>query len=552
MSGSARESTPALLMDDVSFSYAGGRSGAGVTGISLSLRAGELALLCGKSGCGKTTVTRLANGLVPHFYEGAETGTVRVCGLDVMRAELWETARYVGSVFQNPKSQFYNVDVRGEVAFGCENLGFGPADIERRVGDATRAFDLAPLLDASLFSLSGGQRQRVACASATAISPRLIVLDEPSSNLDFETIAQLRAAIVRWKESGAAVLVAEHRIHYLDGLADQVIYLDGGCITHRWNSEEFTQLDDTERTRLGLRARSVAEALQLPSRVKLASRAPGHHDDAGATPASRKEPAAQKLPIRFENLTAKYRKNGAFERVLDVPSLELPRDSVTALVGPCGAGKSTFAEAVCGLNRCRGTIEIDGARLEKRDRRRHCFMVMQDVNHQLFAESVLDEVLLGMADGGREQHALGILRELDLDEFAAEHPLSLSGGQRQRVAIAQALVSDRPLIVYDEPTSGLDLAHMQQVAETILHVRDRGAAQIVITHDPELVLACCTHVAVMENGHITDVYQLGEETVSRLAVLFRAYEHTAQHADANERFPKRPPSSPSQTERMRA
>ena len=138
-------------MEDASFSYAGGHSGTGVEGISLSLGRGEVALLCGPSGCGKTTVTRLANGLAPHFYEGAETGTVRVCGLDIAHAELRETARLVGSVFQNPKTQFYSVDVRGEVAFGCENLGFKPADIERQVDAAAREFDLAPLIDESLF-----------------------------------------------------------------------------------------------------------------------------------------------------------------------------------------------------------------------------------------------------------------------------------------------------------------------------------------------------------------------------------------------------------------
>ena len=224
--------SPVLFMSEASFSYAGGHSGAGVEGISLSLGKGEVALLCGPSGCGKTTVTRLANGLAPHFYEGTETGTVRVCGLDVAHAELWETARFVGSVFQNPKTQFYNVDVRGEVAFGCENLGFEPA----------------------------GQKQRVACASAAATSPALVVLDEPSSNLDFEVIAQLRMAISRWKAAGTAVLVAEHRIHYLEGIADYVLYLDNGRLARRWTADEFARLDDAERIRLGLRARSVDDA----------------------------------------------------------------------------------------------------------------------------------------------------------------------------------------------------------------------------------------------------------------------------------------------------
>ena len=142
--------------------------------------------------------------------------------------------------FQNPKTQFYSVDVRGEVAFGCENLGFKPADIERQVDAAAREFDLAPLIDESLFSLSGGQKQRVACASAEATSPALVVLDEPSSNLDFEAIAQLRSAIARWKAEGIAVLVAEHRIHYLEGIADHVLYLDNGRIARRWTADELS------------------------------------------------------------------------------------------------------------------------------------------------------------------------------------------------------------------------------------------------------------------------------------------------------------------------
>ena len=504
---------PVLFMEDVSFSYAGGHSGTGVEGISLSLGRGEVALLCGPSGCGKTTVTRLANGLAPHFYEGAETGTVRVCGLDIAHAELWETARLVGSVFQNPKTQFYSVDVRGEVAFGCENLGFKPADIERQVDAAAREFDLAPLIDESLFSLSSGQKQRVACASAAATSPALVVLDEPSSNLDFEAIAQLRSAIARWKAEGIATLVAEHRIHYLEGIADHVLYLDNGRIARRWTAGEFARLDDAERMRLGLRARGIDDIFQNNGRC-----------GAPAKPGTQKA-APEKDTVRFESLTVRCRKNGALERILEISSLELPVESVTALVGSCGAGKSTFAEAVCGLNRCDGTVTLKEARLGKRARRRKCFMVMQDASHQLFSESVLDEVTLGMDGPDQQRRGLDILRELDLDAFAEDHPLSLSGGQRQRVAIAQALATNRALVVYDEPTSGLDLFHMQQVAEGIRHLHERGITQVVITHDPEFVLSCCTHVAVMDEGSIAETYPLEGDGVSRLASFFRSKYH---------------------------
>lgn len=516
MTREVKTESPVLFMRDASFAYAGGRSGAGVESISLSLRKGEVALLCGPSGCGKTTVTRLANGLAPHFYEGTETGTVRVCDLDVAHAELWETARFVGSVFQNPKTQFYNVDVRGEIAFGCENLGFEPDDIERRVDGSAKEFDLASLIDESLFSLSGGQKQRVACASATATSPALVVLDEPSSNLDFEAIAQLRSAIARWKAAGIAVLVAEHRIHYLEGIADHVLYLDNGHLVHRWTASEFACLDDAERIRLGLRARSIDDIFRNNGCC-----------DAPAMPHAQKA-APKEDSVRFENLTARCRKNGVLEKILEIASLELPARSITALVGACGAGKSTFAEAVCGLNRCDGTVTLEGARLGKRARRRKCFMVMQDASHQLFSESVLDEVMLGMEGPDRQRRGLDILRDLDLDSFAGDHPLSLSGGQRQRVAIAQALATNRALVVYDEPTSGLDLFHMRQVAEGIRRMRERGVTQIVITHDPEFVLSCCTHVAAMDRGSITEAYLLEEGGIDRLASFFCSKHHAEE------------------------
>lgn len=530
MKREVKAESPVLFMDDVSFSYSGGRSGAGVKGISLSLRKGEVALLCGPSGCGKTTVTRLANGLAPHFYEGTKTGTVRVCGLDVAHAELWETARFVGSVFQNPKSQFYNVDVRGEIAFGCENLGFKPADIERRVDASAKEFNLTPLIDESLFSLSSGQKQRVACASATATSPALVVLDEPSSNLDFEAIAQLRSAIARWKAAGIAVLVAEHRIHYLEGIADHVLNLDNGHLAHRWTASEFARLDDAERIRLGLRARNIDDIFRNNGCC-----------GAPAMPHAQKA-APEKDSVRFENLTARCRKNGALEKILEIAGLELPARSITALVGACGAGKSTFAEAVCGLNRCTGTVTLEGARLGKRARRRKCFMVMQDASHQLFSESVLDEVMLGMEGPDRQRRGLDILRDLDLDSFAGDHPLSLSGGQRQRVAIAQALATNRALVVYDEPTSGLDLFHMRQVAEGIRRMRERGVTQIVITHDPEFVLSCCTHVAVMDEGRIAETYPLGEDSISRLASFFHSKSHAEEDSSPIQQTPRRPPS----------
>jgi len=534
----------ALDIRDVSFEYAEGRSGAGVYGISLQLEPGQVALLTGASGCGKTTVTRLANGLVPHYYEGTLSGRAQVAGVDVSAAPLYETARVAGSVFQNPKTQFFSVDVRGEVAFGCENLGLPVEDIEARVAAQAKAFDLEDLMGRSLFDLSGGQKQRIACAAATAASPALVVMDEPSSNLDFEGIAHLREAIRHWKAQGCAVLVAEHRLHYVANMADVVLYMERGRIARRWTGAEFAALPADALCDLGLRVRRVhdafaamgtasaspaaepseAEAPAAPTaspseaEVQTAPAISPSESEAPAAPAAATSQASAKA-LAIDDFRFAYRRGANATLALDIEHAELPQGGIVAVVGRNGAGKSTFAEALCGLNRCGGRLTVGGRAHGRKQRTRASFMVMQDVNHQLFAESVLDEVQLSLAEED-EASAHELLRALDLDDVADDHPLSLSGGQRQRVCVAAALASKKPLVVYDEPTSGLDLAHMRQVAALLRQVRDTGATQVVVTHDPEFILSCCSQVLEMESGRIMESYALDAAGMRRLEAFF--------------------------------
>lgn len=534
----------ALDIRDASFEYAEGRTGAGVYGISLQLEPGQVALLVGASGCGKTTVTRLANGLVPHYYEGTLSGRAQVAGVDVSAAPLYETARVAGSVFQNPKTQFFSVDVRGEVAFGCENLGLPVEDIETRVAAQAKAFDLKDLMGRSLFDLSGGQKQRIACAAATAASPALVVMDEPSSNLDFEGIARLREAIRHWKAQGCAVLVAEHRLHYVADMADVVLYMERGRITRRWTGAEFAALPADALCDLGLRVRRVHDAFAAMGAASASSAAePSEAEVQTAPTASPSEAEVQTAPaissseakapaaptaatsqasasaLSIDDFRFAYRRGANATLALDIEHAELPQGGIVAVVGRNGAGKSTFAEALCGLNRCEGRLTVGGRAHGRKQRTRASFMVMQDVNHQLFAESVIDEVQLSLAEED-EARAHELLRALDLDDVADDHPLSLSGGQRQRVCVAAALASKKPLVVYDEPTSGLDLAHMRQVAALLRKVRDMGATQVVVTHDPEFILSCCSQVLEMESGRIMESYALDAAGMRRLEAFF--------------------------------
>ena len=188
-----------------------------VDGLTLTIPHGSFTVLVGPSGCGKTTLTRLINGLTPEYYEGKLDGVVLVNGKDTVKTPLYELSKTVGSVFQNPRSQFFNVDTTGEIAFGCENIGLPKEEIYRRIGQVTGELKIQKLLDRSLFALSGGEKQKIACASVSAMEPDIFVLDEPSSNLDVVTIADLKQVVAKWKAMGKTVIIAEHRLYYLSG-----------------------------------------------------------------------------------------------------------------------------------------------------------------------------------------------------------------------------------------------------------------------------------------------------------------------------------------------
>lgn len=441
--------------------------------ISLTVETGEFVLLTGPSGCGKTTILRLLNGLIPHFYPGIVDGEILFDGKNIVERDLYDIALTVGTVFQNPRSQFYNVDTTGELAFGCENRGLPEEEIFERIDDTVSRFQIENLMDRNIFRLSDGEKQKIACASVDVAEAEVILLDEPSANLDYSSTLALRKLIQSWRKRGKTIIAAEHRIAYLWDLIDRAVILQEGRIVHELSGEEKKELVPSETTKWGLRSLKM----EAPENVVL--------------------PVAEEYdkPMILQDFHLRY--PGAERAAVDFTELHLASEEITAITGYNGAGKTSFLNCLCGLEkRCKGILEYKGKKYDRKARQKLCFMVMQDTGNQLFTESVLDEVLISLPKNtaNEKERATEILQQLDLETFQDRHPQSLSGGQKQRLAIACALASGREILLLDEPTSGLDYVHMMETADLLMKLKALGTTILVVTHDSELICACCTRM----------------------------------------------------------
>ena len=455
-----------IELDNVSFQYSESRHG--VKKINLKIKTGECIVLTGKSGCGKTTVIRLINGLAPRYYKGTKTGDIYISGKNIETMPSYDIGRIVGSIFQDPKRQFFSSELEGEIAFGCENYGFSQLDIRKRTEDAIYKMGLGNIGRISLDLLSSGEKQRTAVASVYAMQPRIFVFDEPTANLDKDGIVQMKNILMELKESGYTLLIAEHRISWIGALADRYLYMEDGQIRKQYSASELSAISDSERISKGLRYTADTTFPKMPA-------------------PSRTNPIAVKAERIF---LIKNKK-----QILENVDIVVNEKSITAITGDNGIGKTTLALILSGLQKIRkGSVYINGEKTGYRKLRNTIYYCSNDTGTQFFTESVSKELLLGLEFNTTNlEMARNLLRNMQLYDYKDSHPASLSGGQKQRLAVCCALLSGKNILILDEPTGGLDAENMLLIAKALKNAKNRGKTILLITHDDEFMNACCEY-----------------------------------------------------------
>jgi energy-coupling factor transport system ATP-binding protein len=470
---------------------------------------GAFTLVVGPSGAGKSTLVRCINGLVPHFTGGHASGSVSVQGLDPIAEGPQAMSRLVGMVFQDPEAQFIVDDVESEVAFSLENAAVPAIEIGQRIAQALEMVGIADLRQRRVQTLSGGERQRVAIAAALALRPQVLLLDEPTSQLDPTGADDVLRALVRLNdEAGLTVVLVEHRLERVLPYADLMLHVSSEGEVRCARPREL-----------------LADLAIVPPIIELArelgwsplpltiSEAREHAQRQGLVPKTSRhvaQPPHEGEPlIAAREVTCAYGDRVAVQNA----SLSIWPGEIVALMGPNGAGKSTLVRSLVGLIQPqRGSIRVAGEDISGESVADICLrlaMLPQDPNALLFAESVRDELEITLRNHGRDpatqEHAQAIdtlLAELGLARLAQRYPRDLSAGERQRTALASVTITSPRAVILDEPTRGLDYAAKRSLISLLDRWRRANRGILLVTHDVELTAALADRVVLMSGGAI--------------------------------------------------
>jgi len=451
--------------------------------LSLSIRPGEFVLVTGPSGCGKSTLLRALAGLIPHASLARMEGRVVVDGLDTRQHPLPVLAGHVGLVFQNPATQLFCLRVEEEVAFGPRNLGLLPGEVARRVEWALAATGLEHLRGCRVNTLSDGEKQRLAIAAVLAMAPSILILDEPTSNLDLVGSRQVLSTLESLRHQAATVVIAEHKTGEVGRLADRVLVL-----------EERQPVADGPPDEVFAR-RELLHRLGVRQPTNLSGiRETGTRDQGLGNPLSLAPCPLSLITdslVKLEGVVAGYGKR----QVLNGLDLSIQRGELVALVGDNGAGKTTLARLLAGLVKPRqGKVQVRG----------RVGLLFQNPLEQLFCETVEEEVAFGPRNYGLLTPTLleDTLAIADLKDLRHRRIHALSGGEQQRTALASVLALQPDLLILDEPTMGQDWGHLSAFMDHVCRLNGKGMAILLITHDYKLVCHYARRVLLLRDGRI--------------------------------------------------
>lgn len=498
-----------IHLNRLSYTYPGSPDCA-LSDVSLDVAEGEFVLVAGPSGSGKSTLLRALNGLVPHFTGGSVSGAVVVSGHDPVAEGPQALSRVVGFVFQDPESQFVVDRVEDEIAFALENAAVPPTEMRLRVEEVLHLLDLAPLRDRSLDTLSGGEKQRVAIATALAFRPRILALDEPTSQLDPQAAEDVLQALVRLNQDlGLTIVLAEHRLERILPYVDRMVYLSesGDGVVTGSPQRVLQQMDLTPPLV------TLAKKLDwdpLPLSVKEGRQRVTESQIQAFRSQTRDASTSSSLPcepqIALHNLRFAY--NGT--PVLCGIDLEIAPGELVALMGRNGSGKTTLLKCIVGLLMPEhGKIQMRDTSLIGRATADICQDVgylPQDPRDLLFADTVADELNITLRNHGLLGHPpiapSELIERLELADVAHRYPRDLSAGQRQRAALGAVTVTRPHLLLLDEPTRGLDYPAKRKLVRLLREWQDQGTSILLVTHDVELVAQAADRVLLLSQGEI--------------------------------------------------
>lgn len=487
-----------LVLEDVSFRYRD-RQGTAINHISFEANPGEILLIAGASGCGKTTLIRTINGLIPRSYKGELTGRVRVFGQETAGWKLSKISQEIGTVLQDPERQILGTKVLNEVAFGLENLGMPREEIFARVDEALSLLKITELRDRETFLLSGGEKQKVALAGVLAMRPRILLLDEPLASLDPASAQDSLDMVRKLADQRMTVLMVEHRVEdVLRIRPDRVMFLADGNIRYLGALSGLSKAVNYHEVKLP--AEDIVERARNDQPPPALNILPGVQGGIGAAAGS---PAL----VRFQDVAFGY---DVGVEVLHGINLEIKRGDVIAVLGPNGAGKTTFVKHAIGLLKPRhGHVYVNG-----RDTREASVAqiastlgyVFQSPSHMLFAPTVHEELAFGPTNLKHpndqiDKEVKQALKIVNLSEKEKDPPLALSFGQQKRVSIAAILAMQSRILVMDEPTAGQDYQNYMNFMDAILQLPGFEAI-LFITHDVDLAVIYANRVLMIADGQL--------------------------------------------------